>query len=167
MSNFILTQKKIDHMKKTIISVLLLSTLIACKSDGPDNSHYPKKGMVPNTKMFHIGIVVKDIEASLDHWTVFLGLDERPAIIIAEGHAANPTQYRGNPSKAKAKLAFMSLENIQVELIEPIDEEASHWKEFLDTKGEGVHHIAFRIKGMEEEHYIENYEKNGRTDRDV
>jgi len=26
----------------------------------------------------------------------------------------------------------------------------STWREFLDTKGEGVHHIAFEIKGMED-----------------
>lgn len=48
------------------------------------------------------------------------------------------------------------MDNVQVELIEPSQDEPSHWKEFLDTKGEGVHHIAFQVKGLGEQ-YIENY----------
>lgn len=27
----------------------------------------------------------------------------------------------------------------------------STWQEFLETKGEGVHHIAFQIQGMDEQ----------------
>jgi methylmalonyl-CoA/ethylmalonyl-CoA epimerase len=141
-----------------IILMLLSFTLITCTPELRES--YPEKGMIPDKKMLHIGIVVKDIETSLTNWIKFTGL-ERPEIIIAEGHEANPTQYRGNPSNAKAKLAFLSLENLQVELIEPIGDEPSHWKEFLDAHGESVHHIAFEVKGMEEQQYIVNYEKNG------
>ena len=36
---------------------------------------------------------------------------------------------------------------MDIELIEP-DENPSTWREFLDTNGEGVHHIAFVIKDM-------------------
>jgi len=139
--------------------MLLTFLLTHCVQD--TDTGYPERGMIPDKRMLHIGIVVKNIEISLDHWTKFLGLEKRPEVRMAEGHEANPTHYRGNPSNAKAKLAFMQLENMEVELIEPVGEEASHWKEFLDTKGEGVHHIAFRVKGMEENHYIENYNKNG------
>ena len=35
----------------------------------------------------------------------------------------------------------------------------STWQEFLDTKGEGIHHIAFNIKGMKS--YIKAFEENG------
>ena len=44
------------------------------------------------------------------------------------------------------------------ELIEPVGG-PSTWKEHLDTKGEGVHHIAFRIKGMVEQ--VAMLEKKG------
>jgi len=50
---------------------------------------------------------------------------------------------------ARAKLAFIELKNITLELIEP-DRNPSTWREFLDTHGEGVHHVAFEIKGMDE-----------------
>ncbi len=38
---------------------------------------------------------------------------------------------------------------LEIELIQP-DKEPSTWREDLDRKGEGVHHIAFEIKGMKD-----------------
>ena len=119
-----------------------------------------QEGLLPNTKMAHIGIVVKDIETALYNWMHLLGEDKRPNIILAAGHEANPTRYRGKPSTAKAKLAFLNLENIQVELIEPVGEEPSHWREFLETEGEGVHHVAFWVDGIGEVH-LKNFEDAG------
>lgn len=123
-------------------------------------SDYPTKGMIPQKRMLHIGIVVRDIEKARDHWMKFLGLDKAPNITIAAGDPKNPTEYRGHPSTAQAKLLFLTLDNLQVELIEPIGEAPSHWREFLDRKGEGVHHIGFAVKGMGEA-YLENYAKAG------
>lgn len=121
---------------------------------------YPDKGMVPQKKMLHIGIVVRDIEQARERWVKFLGLEKAPQIVIASGDAKNPTQYRGHPSTAQAKLAFMTLDNLQVELIEPIGDTPSHWREFLEKKGEGVHHIAFEVRGMGEA-YLEKYAEAG------
>ena len=59
-------------------------------------------------------------------------------------------KYKGSPTKARAKLAFFKVgEGLDIELIEP-DHEPSTWREDLNRKGEGVHHIAFQIKGMKE-----------------
>ena len=118
-----------------------------------------EKGLLPDTKMLHIGIVVNDIESTLDNWIDVLGV-KRPEVFEALGHEDNPTHYRGHLSDAKAKLAFIDLENIQVELIEPFGQADSHWKEFLKLKGEAVHHVAFEVKGIGEV-YIENFQKEG------
>jgi len=53
----------------------------------------------------------------------------------------------GNPSDAKAKLAFFSMENLQIELIQPLGGKST-WQEFLDKNGEGIHHIAFQVKDI-------------------
>jgi len=139
-----------------LIFLIALLTLMGFRGD----KHLKPQGLVPDTNMLHIGIVVPDIESSLDKWMELLGLENRPGISIAEGHEANPTQYRGERSNAKAKLAFLNLENIIVELIEPMGDEPSHWREFLETKGGGVHHVAFRVKDMEEV-YVQSFEKSG------
>ncbi|MDA0196446.1 MAG: VOC family protein [Bacteroidetes bacterium] len=142
-----------------ISSILIVAfiTLMAFKSD---DSLKMQDGRVPNTQMLHIGIVVKDIEAARDSWAQLLGLAKKPDITIAEGHEANPTQYRGAPTGAKAKLSFFQLENLRVELIEPIGDERSDWREFLEKTGGGVHHVAFEVKGMGET-YVDSFKTNG------
>ena len=59
------------------------------------------------------------------------------------------TEYRGQPSPARAKLAFFDLGQVSLELIEPIGG-PSTWQEHLDAHGESLHHIAFQIQGMQD-----------------
>lgn len=99
-----------------------------------------------------IGIIVRDIEATSQEWAKFLGI-ENPGWIVTAGLEEAQTNYRGSPSEARAKLAFFELGNLTIELIEP-DQQPSTWREFLDQHGEGVHHIAFGIKGMAEQKLV-------------
>ena len=55
-------------------------------------------------------------------------------------------------------MVFFELDNLSLELLEPVGG-PSVWQEVLDEKGECVHHIAFRVKGMDE--HIVNIEKKG------
>ena len=98
--------------------------------------------------MAQVAVVVKDIEKSSKAYAEFFSV-EQPDIKITAPLEKAHTNYKGKPTQAQAKLAFIKLDNITIELIEPIGG-PSVWKEVLDQKGEGVHHIAFRIKGMEE-----------------
>lgn len=93
-----------------------------------------------------IGIIVRDIEQTAEAFAGFLGVDT-PAWSWTDGFEKAQTRFRGEPSEARAKLAFFQLGNIEIELIEP-DQNPSTWREYLDTHGEGVHHIAFVIKDM-------------------
>jgi methylmalonyl-CoA/ethylmalonyl-CoA epimerase len=91
-----------------------------------------------------IGLVVKDIEKSAAAYCDILGLPKPNVIITGEREEAQ-TVFRGQPTEARAKLAFFDMGQVQIELIEP-DGNPSTWQEVLDEKGEGVHHIAFIIK---------------------
>jgi len=95
-----------------------------------------------------IGLVVRDVAKVAKAYQEILGL---PAPRMVETATADQTniRYRGKETEARAKLAFFQMgEQLSVELIEPIGG-PSTWQEFLDTHGEGVHHIAFRIKGTD------------------
>jgi len=46
--------------------------------------------------------------------------------------------------------ALPILGSLSLELIEPVGG-PSTWREFLDTRGEGVHHIAFHVPDTEAE----------------
>lgn len=96
-------------------------------------------------RVAQIGIIVKDIEKTAKAYADFLGLP-MPAISQTDGIEVTQAVYNGQPCEATAKLAFFNVgEGIDIELIQP-DEKPSTWREFLDAKGEGVHHIAFWIK---------------------
>lgn len=96
-----------------------------------------------------VGIIVKDIEKSIDNYVQVFGLKERPTPIVTGPLEEAKTELRGQPTPARAKLAFINMGQVTIELIEP-DGNPSTWQEHLDTHGESVHHIAFQIKGTDE-----------------
>ena len=101
-----------------------------------------------NGKITQIGLVVNDIEKASEKWTAILGFSEKPEIVITDEYDKAHTQFEGKPTEAQAKLAFFHLENITLELIEPIGKNST-WYQQLKKHGEGFHHIAFNVDGME------------------
>ena len=95
-----------------------------------------------------VGLIVRDIEKSAEAYSQVFGISKPPVIITDKPEIAK-TEYRGEPTNAQAKLAFFQMGQVSLELIEPIGG-PSTWKDFLDEKGEGVHHIAFTIQGTGE-----------------
>lgn len=95
-----------------------------------------------------VGIVVSDIERARSKWSKLLGLDPQP-IIETEGWESTQMSFRGSPSTGRAKLTFFKLENIVLELIQPLDG-PSTWRDFLERHGEGIHHIAFLADNVDD-----------------
>ncbi|MBN2411380.1 VOC family protein [candidate division KSB1 bacterium] len=108
-------------------------------------------------KVTQIGLIVKDIEKSSRAYAEFFGM-EQPEIIITDPLEKANTNYKGNSTTARAKLAFFNFDNITIELIEPVGE-PSTWQDFLTTNGDGVHHIAFEVKDAGDK--ISQLEKKG------
>ncbi|MFX0126056.1 MAG: VOC family protein [Candidatus Hodarchaeota archaeon] len=102
--------------------------------------------ILENQVVVQIGIIVKDIEQTLLIYSKLFG-KEKPQWFWTEPFDKAKTEYKGNPTQARAKLAFIKLKNLEIELIEP-DDNPSTWREYLDANGEGIHHIAFVIDGM-------------------
>jgi hypothetical protein len=96
-----------------------------------------------------IGLVVRNMEDAVQAWSAMLGVPA-PEIIITDPVEVAQTEYQGEPSTARAKLAFFHLGQVDIELIEPMGE-PSTWKDQLDAHGTSLHHIAFQIKGMKEQ----------------
>jgi len=98
------------------------------------------------TTVTQVGIIVRNIESKARAWSDILGLP-MPPIIITDGVDIAQTEYQGQPSPARAKLAFFHLGQVDIELIEPLDE-PSTWNDQLHGHGDSLHHIAFQIRGM-------------------
>jgi catechol 2,3-dioxygenase-like lactoylglutathione lyase family enzyme len=98
------------------------------------------------TTVTQVGIIVHDIEAKARAWSQILGLP-MPQIIITDTADIAQTEHQGQPTSARAKLAFFHMGQVDIELIEPIGE-PSTWKDQLDQHGTSLHHIAFQVQGM-------------------
>lgn len=134
-------------MKKGRLIVFLAPFLFFQLASGDETSKNISETF-GNGVVVQVGIVVKDIEKAIRAYADFLGV-EPPAWFLTDSVDVAHTVFQGKPTEARAKLAFFELKNITLELIEPVGG-PSTWREFLETQGEGVHHLAFEIKGMDE-----------------
>ena len=100
--------------------------------------------------LIQVAIVVKDVEATKVKWAEFLGMEPPPTLGSGD-FAVTQTVYKGEPAPdAACKMAFFNVgPNVALELIEP-NGVKSTWQNFLDEKGEGIHHIAFGVKNTDE-----------------
>ncbi len=103
---------------------------------------------IGTTTVTQIGIVIRDIEKTARAYAEVFGVPV-PSVQITDGLDKAHTRFMGEPTEARAKLAFINFGQVTIELIEPIGA-PSTWQEFLDEHGEGVHHIAFVVKGMDD-----------------
>jgi len=99
--------------------------------------------LLKGLKVTQIALVVDDIDTYLAAYARVFGI-ETPSHIVTDGQDKTGASYRGNMTEARAKLGFIHLPNITIELIEPIGE-PSVWKDHLDQHGPSVHHIAFGV----------------------
>lgn len=132
-------------MKKNILILVLAISLISV-------SFYSIKenineSIIADKKVTQVAVIVKDIDKARNAWAQILGV-KAPEVSVAESHFSRPTLYMGNPSDAKAKLAFFAMDNLQIELIQPLGGKST-WQEFLDKNGEGIHHMAFQVKNID------------------
>jgi len=95
-----------------------------------------------------VGLIVEDIERTAQRYAEIFDVPV-PPVHVTLAHDVTETTYKGEPSDATAKLAFFDFGQVQIELIEP-DALPSVWRDYLNEHGEGVHHIAFRVKDTNE-----------------
>lgn len=83
----------------------------------------------------HIGIAVKNLEASENLFKTFFG--EKPF-------------HREEVKSQHLQVSFFKLGHTKVELLYPTSEKSTVFK-YLEKKGEGMHHVAFLVKDIESE----------------
>jgi methylmalonyl-CoA/ethylmalonyl-CoA epimerase len=129
-------------MKRIIVPSLILFAACLFPTQGVyAQAEYHDPGL---RKVIQVAIVVRDIEAASRQWAELLGVPAPKVTTTRPGHEVKMT-YRGKPSDGQVKLAFIRLGQVSLELLQPVGE-GSSWKEILDKKGEGVHHLGFEVE---------------------
>ncbi len=91
----------------------------------------------------HLGIAVKSLEVAIPFWEEKLGLKCYKIEEVVD---------------QKVKTAFFQIGASKIELLESTDPEGPIGK-FIEKKGEGIHHIAFATKNIEQQ--LTALEQNG------
>ena len=94
-------------------------------------------------KIDHIGIAVKSVKETTKLLSNILGLKVAGEEIVEE---------------QKVKVAFLPLGDSELELLEPTSPKGPIAR-FIEKKGEGIQHIAFRVNNIEE--VLEKLKKEG------
>jgi methylmalonyl-CoA/ethylmalonyl-CoA epimerase len=91
--------------------------------------------------IIQIGIVVEDIDTAIEAYRDLLNIEEWNInhVDTAIGQGGNFHNH-GDPIKAKAKIAWLTIGSVELELIEPQDQH-SLYAEFLREHGPGIHHL--------------------------
>jgi methylmalonyl-CoA/ethylmalonyl-CoA epimerase len=95
-------------------------------------------GHVPDTirrlgKVHHVAVIVRDIEDSLRFWRDMLGLPVELVLPIEQD---------------RVTIAFLPVGESKIELVQPTDETTGVAR-FLDSKGEGFHHVCFEVADVD------------------
>ena len=90
--------------------------------------------MTPVQAVNHIGIAVRSIDAQRPFYEGVLGA-------VFEGTEVVPDQ--------KVRVGFFKVGDVRLELLEPTDS-TSTIAAFLEKRGEGLHHVAYTVAGLEE-----------------
>jgi len=83
----------------------------------------------------HLGIAVRNLDASIEYYTDALGL-------TCEGKEEVASQ--------KVRTAFFACGEVHIELLEPTADDSPIAK-FLEKNGEGIHHIAFKVDNIQDQ----------------
>jgi methylmalonyl-CoA/ethylmalonyl-CoA epimerase len=91
-----------------------------------------------------VSIVVEDMDRAIEYYSSIFGIGPFRVMDIN----LEDVLQRGKPISTKIKVAFAKSGPLQVELIQPV-EGKNIYTEFLDSKGEGLHHLGFRVDDLD------------------
>ncbi len=85
------------------------------------------------------GYVVPNIEAAIQHWADKLAIG--PWYYVP---SVRPKDflYKGKPSNPEIAIAMAFSGTLQIELIQPLDDAASAYRDFLQTGQQGLQHVS-------------------------
>jgi len=96
-----------------------------------------------------IGVVVPDLDQATRLLTSLFGIG--PFRFIEWPNRPDSKYFfRGQEEHIKIRQAFVQLGPLQLELIQPLEGERNAYRQFLEERGGGIHHVLFEVENMDE-----------------
>ena len=108
-------------------------------------------------KFSQVAIVVKDLRASMKHFWEELRVGPWKIWRFGSQNLTDMTLH-GKPAEYSFIVGMAYVGDVSMELVQPLEGE-SIFREFLDSKGEGIHHL--KCTSPDAEIVVENFKKGG------
>ena len=99
----------------------------------------------PSASPDQLGCVVPDLPAAISEWAA----EGVGPFLTMRGITLADYRYKGRPSKPKIDVAFSQQGEMQVELIHPVNDRPSAYRDFLAAGGHGAHHHGWFWRGLD------------------
>jgi methylmalonyl-CoA/ethylmalonyl-CoA epimerase len=95
-----------------------------------------------------IGVVVPDLDQATRLLTSLFGIG--PFRFIEWPNRPDSKYFfRGREEHIKIRQAFVQLGPLELELIQPLEGERNAYRQFLEERGGGIHHVLFEVEDMD------------------
>jgi hypothetical protein len=101
----------------------------------------------PRGGIFQMAYVVPDLSAAIDYWVHDLKVG--PWFQLDGFDGGDDAVHRGEKYTATVDLAMAFAGHMQIELLQPNDDEPSVYKETIDARGYGFHHFGVASDDVE------------------
>jgi methylmalonyl-CoA/ethylmalonyl-CoA epimerase len=108
-------------------------------------------------KIDQVCLVVRDLQKTIEHYWTNFGIGPWKIFLFEEPLLREMT-IKGKSAKYRILIGMCQLENIYFEIIQPLSGDTTY-KEFLEEKGEGLHHLGFIVDNLDSE--MKKFETNG------
>ena len=112
-------------------------------------------------KIFQLGYVVPDAEASMRFYAQALGIGP---FSYSRGFKAPDGWYRGSRDMPRLTMAHAYSGRLFIEFIQQEDDTPSVYKEFIDKYGYGLHHYGLAVAPEDYDQTLENFYNLGFED---
>jgi hypothetical protein len=96
-----------------------------------------------------IGIVVRDLDRATQLLASLFGIGPF-SFIEWPNRVDSKYFYRGKEERIKIRQAFAQVGPLELELIQPIEGDRNAYREFLEQKGGGIHHVLFEVDAIDQ-----------------
>lgn len=107
-------------------------------------------------QVMQMAYVVEDMQAAIDWWVRDAGTG--PWFVL-DHFWADDQIYRGAPSTADISIAMAFSGHMCIELMQPLDDNPSVYREIIERSGYGFHHLGIAVADVDEA--IRDYERRG------
>ena len=107
--------------------------------------------MKKSWKFHHVGVAIRDMDKTVEYYqSLGIGAFEPEILFKSSDFVDFKVNGKTPDTIVKLRIRLVQLGPFQLELIQPVEGESPQ-KDFLNSRGEGINHIAYTVDDLDKE----------------